>query len=58
MKYKIIESFDPYAGDALTNKVNEHIAEGWQPVGQAAVAYDHNKQTVKMYQTMIKEEDK
>lgn len=56
MKYKIIESFDPYAGDALTNKVNAHIAEGWEPVGQAAVAYDHNKQTVKMYQTMIKED--
>jgi hypothetical protein len=56
MRYKIIESFDPYAGDALTNKVNEHIAEGWQPVGQATVAYDHNKQTVKMYQTMIKED--
>lgn len=55
MQYKVIEAFDPYAGPALTNKVNEHLAEGWTLHGQMCVVHDKDK--VKLYQTMVKEEN-
>lgn len=55
MIYKIVEAFEPYAGAALTNKVNEHIKEGWQLHGNICAVNDNNK--VKLYQTMVKEEN-
>lgn len=55
MQYKVIEAFDPYSGPALTKKVNEHLADGWTLHGQMCVVQDKDK--VKLYQTMIKEDN-
>ena len=55
MQYKVIEAFDPYAGPALTSKVNEHLADGWTLYGQICVVHDKDK--VKLYQTMVKEDN-
>ena len=55
MIYKIVEAFEPYAGAALANKVNEHIKEGWQLHGNICAVNANNK--VKLYQTMVKEDN-
>lgn len=40
MDYKILTSASP---DSLTREVNEHIKEGWTPVGSHGVVITHSQ---------------
>ncbi len=50
-EYKILVAIDP---KVLQDLVNQHIAEGWQPVGGVAVGALVSTWGSRIYQTMVK----
>jgi Domain of unknown function (DUF1737) len=52
MEYKVIEAKDEAI--KLQEAVNQHIQEGWEPVGGVAVGYSPQSCNWWFYQAMIK----
>jgi hypothetical protein len=55
MEYKVVEAKDE--ASKLQEAVNEHIQEGWVPVGGVAVGYSPQSYNWWFYQAMIREPD-
>jgi len=53
MEYKILADTEP---NLLEKRVNEHIQEGWQPLGGIAIPTDNEGEFY--FQAMIKKPDK
>jgi Domain of unknown function (DUF1737) len=52
MEYKVIEAKDE--STILQEAVNQHIQEGWAPIGGVAVVYSPDSLDWWFYQAMIK----
>jgi hypothetical protein len=58
MQYRIISVTNclscKRALERLMKEVNDAIAQGWEPLGGAAIAYSNHSLFAKLVQTMIK----